>query len=74
GEVGAGETGGDAAAAIWQMLLEERADHPLALLNLGGLAFSSGDRERCRSMWGRFLALYPDRPEAAEVREKLAAL
>lgn len=62
------------AAGIWSMLLEEIPDQPLALLNLGGIAFSAGNRAECRARWTRFLALYPDRPEAASVRQKLAGL
>jgi tetratricopeptide (TPR) repeat protein len=62
------------AEQIWRMLLEEKPDHPLALLNLGGVGLAAGDRARARSFWTRFLALYPDRPEAADVREKLREL
>ena len=61
----------DDAGRIWTMLLEEKPDHPLALLNLGGIAYTAGDRAACRERWDRFLRLYPDRPEAAAVREKL---
>ena len=62
------------AEEIWTMLLDEKPDQPLALLNLGGIALTAGDRAACRARWSRFLALYPDRPEAADVREKLARL
>ena len=59
---------------IWQLLLDEKPDYPFSLLNLGGIAYTAGDAVRCRSYWERFLRLYPDRPEAADVRGKLAAL
>jgi protein O-mannosyl-transferase len=62
------------AARIWSMLLEEIPDQPLALLNLGGIAYSAGNRTECRARWTRFLSLYPDRAEAASVRQKLAGL
>lgn len=62
------------AEAIWRMLLEEKPDHPLALLNLGGTALGSGDRPLARARWSRFLHLYPDRPEAADVRARLGGL
>jgi protein O-mannosyl-transferase len=67
-------TGASEARAIWELLLEERPDYPFSLLNLGGIAFTAGDKTRCRSCWERFLSLYPDRPEAADVRSKLATL
>jgi regulator of sirC expression with transglutaminase-like and TPR domain len=62
------------AAAIWTMMLQEIPEQPYALLNLGGIRYSAGDRPGCREFWQRFLRNYPDRPEAGEVRGKLATL
>ncbi|MBM3287328.1 MAG: hypothetical protein FJY88_08275 [Candidatus Eisenbacteria bacterium] len=62
------------AAAIWELLLSEVPDYPFSLLNLGAIARDRGDRARGRSYWQRFLDLYPDRPEAAELRRMLAGL
>ncbi len=60
------------AERILRMLVIEEPDFPQALLNLGGLAFGAGDASGCELWWGRFLAAYPDRPEAGTVRQKLA--
>ena len=74
-EKSVGDTATSAAPTqILEMLLEEKPDNPLALLNLGGLALRAGEVKRCRELWGRFLTLYPDHSEAATVREKLKAM
>lgn len=62
------------AERILRMLVLEQPDFPQALLNLGGLAYGAGDASGCELWWGRFLAAYPDRPEAETVRQKLAEI
>lgn len=62
------------AAGLFSTVLAREPENPFALLNLGSIAESRGDRSAARSHWSRFLARYPERPEAGGIRDRLARL
>ncbi len=54
------------AQALFQQVLEQSPDHPVALCRLGVMAFVSGDREEAINLVGRAVTVAPDFAKAHE--------
>lgn len=67
---------GDASGAITQVgiVLKEKPTHQGALMNAGVFYATVGNSAKARELWQKYLQLYPNTPQATEIKKLLANL